>query len=113
MQDNQMQAPPVEAQAEDEKKPLESGKSCRCPVFRIVFFSVLTIGAVSGLSLVFTGSSNPLDYFVPVDPPGLSKAYRWDAESGLDLWVEVRRHSQKEETKRPLYTSHKCPSFYF
>jgi hypothetical protein len=97
MEDNQMQAP----QIEEEKKTqtLESEKSCRCPVFRIVFFSVLIIGAVSGLSLVFTGSSNPLDYFVPVDPPGQTEAFRWNAESGLELMVEVRQHIQKEETK--------------
>jgi hypothetical protein len=97
MNDNQMQAP----QTEEEKKTqtFESENSCRCPVFRIVFFSVLIIGAVSGLSLVFTGSSNPLDYFVPVDPPGESEAFRWNAESGLELMVEVSQHIQKEETK--------------
>jgi hypothetical protein len=96
MQDNQMQVPPIE---EEKTQTLESEKSCRCPVFRIVFFLVLITGAVSGLSLVFTGSSNPLDYFVPVDPPGESEAFRWNAESGLELMVEVRQLIQKEETK--------------
>jgi hypothetical protein len=88
-----MQVPPIE----EEKKThtLDNDKSCRCPVFRIVFFLVLIAGAVGGLSLVFTGSSNPLDYFVPVDPPGESEAFRWNAESGLDLMVEVRQHTPK------------------
>lgn len=93
IQENQMQAPQTE---QEKKATLANEKSCRCPVFRIVFFTVLLIGAVSGLSLVFTGSSNPLDYFVPVDPPGEAEAYRWDAESGLELMVEVRQHIQKK-----------------
>jgi hypothetical protein len=102
MQDNQMQSPPIE----EKKKTqiLESEKSCRCPVFRIVFFSVLITGAVGGLSLVFTGSSNPLDYFVPVDPPGESEAFRWNAESGLELMVEVRQHIPKRRDETQLYT---------
>jgi hypothetical protein len=90
MQENQTQEP----RTKEEAKTI-----CRCPVFRILFFLVLIIGAVSGLSLVFTGSSNPLDYFVPVDPPGLSESYRWDAVAGLERLVMVRQHSKKEETK--------------
>jgi hypothetical protein len=106
MQDNQMQ---IEPPIDEEKKTQtpEREKSCRCPVFRIVFFSVLIIGAVAGLSLVFTGSSNPLDYFVPVDPPGESEAFRWNAESGLELMVEVRQHIQRRIDETPMYTSHK------
>lgn len=76
----------------------------RCSCFTIVFFSVLAIGAVSGLSLVFTGSSNPLDYFVPVDPPGEKDAFRWDFTAGLELMVEVRLHDKKK--KRNPATHH-------
>jgi hypothetical protein len=101
MQDSQTKACGIEEEAnqtkacrtEEEANTLGGGKSCRFHVFRILFFLALIIGAVVGLSLAFTGSTNPLDYFVPVDPPGESEAFRWDAEAGLELEVLVRQHS--------------------
>jgi hypothetical protein len=77
----------------ENEKELEASrnktKCCRCRIFPIVFFGVLIIGAVCGLSLVFTNSANPLEFFVPVDPPGATEAFRWDATAGLQLMVEV------------------------
>ena len=45
-------------------------------------------GTVVSLSVVLTGSPNPVEYFIPVDPPGMTEAIRWDAENGLTMIVE-------------------------
>lgn len=58
----------------------------RC--FCIVLGILLVVGSVAGLSVAFTGSPNPADYFIPIDPPGAKEAVRWDANSGLYLTVE-------------------------
>lgn len=51
--------------------------------------SLVSIGAtIAGLSVAFTGSPNPANYFIPVDPPGAKEALRWDAMAGLHLTVE-------------------------
>jgi hypothetical protein len=67
----------------------ESGCSkCGRIITRTIFGVLFVTGLAVGLSYIWTGSPNPADYFVPVDPPGLTEAIRWDAESGLDLLVE-------------------------
>ena len=58
---------------------------CRCLVMTII----VGIGVTVGASLIFTNSANPLDYWIPVDPPGTKEATRWDAMEGLFLQVEI------------------------
>jgi hypothetical protein len=58
---------------------------CRC----IVLSMIVGIGVTVGASLIFTNSANPLDYWIPVDPPGAQEATRWDATEGLYLQVEI------------------------
>jgi hypothetical protein len=49
----------------------------------------MVVGASIGVSLIMTNDPNPLNYFIPVDPPGASEATRWDATRGLFLTVEI------------------------
>jgi hypothetical protein len=59
----------------------------KCCLYSIVAFAFLGTATVA-FSIVYTGNPNPMDYFVPVDPPGQTEAIRWNAETGLTLIVE-------------------------
>eukprot|EP00529_Nitzschia_sp_RCC80_P021107 CAMPEP_0113488848 /NCGR_PEP_ID=MMETSP0014_2-20120614/26229_1 /TAXON_ID=2857 /ORGANISM="Nitzschia sp." /LENGTH=380 /DNA_ID=CAMNT_0000382575 /DNA_START=175 /DNA_END=1317 /DNA_ORIENTATION=+ /assembly_acc=CAM_ASM_000159 len=71
-------------QVSDAHEPDAFCNKCRC----ISISLIVLIGVSVGLSLILTGNANPLNYFIPVDPPGASAANRWDASSGLTLVVE-------------------------
>ena len=58
---------------------------CRCAIITIL----VVVGASIGISLIMTNDPNPLNYFIPVDPPGAKEATRWDASRGLFLRVEI------------------------
>jgi hypothetical protein len=54
----------------------------------VVAFYVIA-GITVGVSMALTGSANPVDFFIPPDPPGASEAIRWaGATQGLRLIVE-------------------------
>jgi len=58
---------------------------CKC----LIVSAFVLVGLAVGASLILTDSPNPLDYFIPVDPPGAKEATRWDATKGLYLRVEI------------------------
>lgn len=68
--------------------PTKSGTNCLKRIAHIVVVAFLVAGTIVGLSVAFTGSANPVDYFIPVDPPGANEAIRWDADQGLNLLIE-------------------------
>lgn len=47
----------------------------------------MVVGTIVSVCVAVFGV-NPIEYFVPVDPPGLTEAIRWDAENGLSIIVE-------------------------
>lgn len=58
-------------------------------IFWLLVKLFLVAGTIVSLSVVLTGNPNPVEYFVPVDPPGYSEAIKWDQTShGLKLVVE-------------------------
>lgn len=49
---------------------------------------ILGLAVTVSSYLIITDSANPLDYFMPADPPGAGAATRWDAMAGLYLQVD-------------------------
>ena len=71
-------------EGQDDARCCSLGKRC----VRLGGLLLLVGGAVAGLSVALTGDPNPANYFVPIDPPGLKEAVRWDATAGLYLTLE-------------------------
>lgn len=83
-----MSATPPGSKRSLQSQPVPREPNCLVRKLKcIIFISILLIAGAIGLSLVLTGKPNPLDYFVPTDPPGSTEAVRWDANQGLELEV--------------------------
>ena len=72
----QSQATAQQPSSEESDSDEEKSSSARfCTTIRcIIVTAVVVVGASIGVSLIMTNDPNPLNYFIPVDPPGAKEA---------------------------------------